>query len=100
MLVDAGFDALHPMEAKAGCDVMEFAETYGDKLAFFGGLDIRILESGDRDLIRSEVTALIEGLKARGARYVFGSDHSISTGVALADLHFAHDVYREHMVYA
>ncbi len=99
MLVDAGFDALHPMEVKAGCDVMAFAETYGDKLAFVGGLDIRVLESGDRDLIRSEVIKLVEGLKARGARYVFGSDHSISTGVALADLKFAHDVYREHMDY-
>jgi uroporphyrinogen decarboxylase len=99
MLVDAGFDALHPMEVKAGCNIFEFAETYGDKLAFVGGLDIRVLESGDRDLIRSEVIKLVEGMKSRGARYVFGSDHSISTGVALADLKFAHDVYREHMAY-
>ncbi len=100
LIVDAGFDALHPMEAKAGCDVMAFAETYGEKLAFFGGLDVRILESGDRQLIRSEVTAFVEGLKARGARFVFGSDHSVSTNVALADLKFAHDVYRQHMAYA
>ncbi|MHC4561434.1 MAG: uroporphyrinogen decarboxylase family protein [Planctomycetota bacterium] len=99
LMVDAGFDGLHPMEAKAGCDVLAFAETYGEKLAFVGGLDIRTLESGDRDLIRSEVTALVEGMTSRGARYVFGSDHSISTGVALADLKFAHDVYREHMDY-
>ena len=99
MLVDAGFDALHPMEVKAGCDVMAFADTYGDRLAFVGGLDIRVLESGDRDLIRSETIKLVEGLRARGARYVFGSDHSISTGVALADLRFAHEVYREHMAY-
>ena len=99
MLVDAGYDALHPMEVKAGCDIFEFAEAYGEKLAFVGGLDVRILESGDRDLIRSETIKLVEGMKSRGARYVFGSDHSISTGVALADLQFAHEVYREHMAY-
>jgi len=100
LIVEAGFDGLHPMEAKAGCDIMTFADKYGEDLAFFGGLDIRVLESGDRGLIRSEVTALVEGLKARGARFVFGSDHSVSTNVALADLKFAHDVYREHMAYA
>ena len=30
MIVDAGFDALHPMEVKAGVDAFEIAETYGD----------------------------------------------------------------------
>jgi uroporphyrinogen decarboxylase len=99
MFVDAGFDGLHPMEVKAGCDALAFADAYGDKLAFVGGLDIRTLESGDRDLIRSETIKLVDGMKSRDARYVFGSDHSISTGVALADLKFAHDVYREHMAY-
>jgi uroporphyrinogen decarboxylase len=97
LFVEAGFDGLHPMEVKAGCNVITVAEEYGNKLALFGGFDIRILESGDRRLIRKTVAAHVEGLKVRGARFVFGSDHSISTNVALADLLFAHEVYREHM---
>lgn len=38
-MTDAGFDALNPMEVGAGCDVVAFAETYGDKLAFAGGVN-------------------------------------------------------------
>ena len=99
LIVDAGFDALNPMEVKAGCDVLRFAQKYGDRLAFIGGLDVRVLESGDRDLIRREVTRIVEGMKALGARYVFGSDHSISTNVAYDDFRYAHEVYRDHMMY-
>ena len=58
-----------------------------------------MLETDDRDLIRREVTALIEGMKARGARYIFASDHSISTNVDYDDYRYALDVYREHMNY-
>ena len=95
LIADAGFDGLNPMEAKAGCDAVALAERYGDRLAFFGGLDARVLESGDRDLVRSEVRELVCGMKAAGARYVFGSDHSISTNVRLADFEYALEVYRE-----
>jgi len=74
-------------------------EAYGDRLAFVGGLDARILESGDRDLIRKGVTDLMEGMKRLGASYVFGSDHSISTLVTYDAFRFALEVYREHMAY-
>jgi hypothetical protein len=99
LIVDAGFDMLNPMEVKAGCDVLRFAEQYGDRLAFAGGLDVRVLESGDRELIRKEVTRLIEGMKARGARYIFGSDHSLTPLIDYSAYLYALDVYREHMLY-
>jgi len=99
LIVQAGFDALNPMEAKAGNDALRIAKAYGDRLAFVGGLDARILESGDRDIIRCGVTDLIEGMKRLGASYVFGSDHSISTLVTYDSFRFALEVYREHMAY-
>ena len=99
LIVEAGFDGLNPMEVKAGCDVSKFAEQYGEHLMFFGGLDVRILESGDRDLIRREIVALLTHMKDIDGRYVFGSDHSITTNVEYADFQFALDVYREHMAY-
>ena len=98
LIVEAGFDGLNPMEVKAGNDALKFAEKYAQRLVFIGGLDARVLESGDRDLIRREVVRLIDGMKERGARYVFGSDHSLSTGVRYADFKFAVEVYREHMM--
>jgi hypothetical protein len=40
LILDAGFDALQPLEVKAGCDPFAFAEQYGDRLALIGGLDV------------------------------------------------------------
>ena len=99
LAVEAGFDALNPMEVKAGNDPLRIADRYGDRLCLIGGLDARILESGDRDLIRHKVTELIEGMKQRGASFVYASDHSISTNVDYDDFLYALEVYREHMMY-
>jgi uroporphyrinogen decarboxylase len=100
MIVDAGFDALNPMERKAkDNDPFLFAERYGDKLAFVGGLDTRVFETNDRDIIRREVAAYIDGMKARNARLVFASDHSISPNTTYDSYRYALDVYREHMWY-
>jgi len=99
LIVAAGFDALNPMEVKAGNDPLRIADTYADKLAFVGGLDARILESGDRDRIRQGVASLLEGMKQRGARFVYASDHSLSTNIDYEDFQYALGVYREHMTY-
>jgi uroporphyrinogen decarboxylase len=99
IILDAGFDALQPMERKAGCDPFAFAEQYGDRLAFIGGLDVRILETNDRETIRQGVTELVEGMKARNARYFFASDHSITPLVSYDSYRYALDVYSEHKMY-
>jgi len=99
MIVEAGFDALNPMEVKAGCSAVRFAEKYGDKLAFVGGFDARILESGDRGLIKREATAFMKGMKSVGARFFFGSDHSCSDKVDYDSYMCALEAYRENMCY-
>ena len=99
LIVDAGFDGLHPMEVKAGNDSLRIAENYAEKLVFVGGLDARVFESHDRAYIRKEITTMMNGLKERGARYVFGSDHSLSTVIDYADFQYALEVYRELMMY-
>ena len=100
LIVEAGFDALNPMERKAkDNDPFVFAEKYGDRLAFIGGLDARVFETNDRDTIRREVRSYIEGMKARGARLVFASDHSISTNTRYESYRYAVQVYRDHMLY-
>lgn len=100
MIVDAGFDALNPMERKAkGNEPFTFAEKFGDQLAFVGGLDVRIFETNDKDLIGKEVKTYIEGMKERGARLVFASDHSIPPTVHLDTYQYIVDVYRQHMLY-
>jgi uroporphyrinogen decarboxylase len=100
LIIEAGFDAVNPMERKAlNNEPFVFAERYGDKLAFVGGLDARVFESNDKEIIRREVTAYVEGMKARGARLIFASDHSISTNTRYQSYLYAVQVFREHMTY-
>jgi uroporphyrinogen decarboxylase len=97
--IELGFDALNPMENKAGCDPLRLAKTYADKLTFIGGLDVSILESGDRKFIRDKVTTLVKGMKDAGASYIFASDHSISTSVTYEDYKYALEIFRENSSY-
>jgi uroporphyrinogen decarboxylase len=100
LIIDAGFDALHPMERKAdGNNPFLFAEKYKDKLTFIGGFDVRIFETNDRERIRREMIAYIDGMKSRGARLVFASDHSIPPTIDYDTYRFIVDVYREKMWY-
>jgi len=99
MITAAGFDALNPMEVKAGCNVVKFAEQYGGKLAFVGGFDVRILESGDRALIKRDVGRFMRDMKSVGARFFFGSDHSCSDKVDYDGYMAALEAYRENMLY-
>lgn len=100
LIVDAGFDAVNPMERKAkNNDPFVFAEEYGDQLAFIGGLDARVFETNDKEIIRREVVHYMEGMKDRGARLVFASDHSISPNTHYDSYLYAIEVYREHMMY-
>jgi uroporphyrinogen decarboxylase len=100
LIVEAGFDALNPMERKAhGNDPFLFAERYGERLAFFGGLDARLFETNDSDLIGREIEKYLAGMKARGARLIFASDHSLSPMVRYETYLRALDVYRRHMWY-
>ena len=79
-LVRLGLDAYNPLEAKAGLDVVELKKQYANKLAFVGNIDVRILERGDPEAIRREVSYKLQA--ARGGGWVFQSDHSVSTNVA------------------
>jgi hypothetical protein len=99
LIIEAGFVALNPIEAKAGCDIFEYADKYSDDLIFHGGLDARVLETNDRKAIEREVVFLIEGMKSRNARYIFGSDHSVSPRVTYDSYRHALEVYYRHMMY-
>ena len=99
MIVEAGFDGLDPMERAAGCDPVEFARRTDNKLVLSGGFDKRILESGDRDAIKREIIALTNAVRENGIRYIFSSDHSLSTNVDYADYQYLLEVLRDNMSY-
>lgn len=99
ILLEAGIDILDPLECKAGVDPFALAEQYGDRLALVGGMDIRVLESGDREAIKQETVRLTRGVIERGGRYIWGSDHSVPPTVGYQDYLYALETCREHGLY-
>ncbi len=94
-LVDIGFDCLQPMEAKAGVDVVELAQRFGDKIAFMGNIDVTVLNTNDRDLVKEEVKGKLNALYKMGADYVFHSDHSVPPDVDFDTYRYAVDLFCE-----
>jgi len=83
LYLEAGFDCLQPLEAKAGMDVRELAPNIGDRLALFGNIDVMVMATGDLDAIEHEIaTKLAAGKATRG--YVYHSDHSVPPQVSWA----------------
>lgn len=76
---DAGVDAYNPLEAKAGLDVLDLKRRYGSRWAFNGNIDVRVLATNDRELVRAEVLSKLNA--ARGGGYIVQSDHSIPDNV-------------------
>jgi uroporphyrinogen decarboxylase len=76
-LIRAGMDCLQAMEVKAGMDLPRLAAMFGDKIAFCGGIDIRIIGSNDRAQIEEEINRKIIPVLKAGSGYIVHSDHSI-----------------------
>jgi len=79
-LIEAGMDCLQAMEVKAGMDLPALKKTYGDRIAFFGGMDIRSLETNDREKVKAELDAKLPAAMAGGG-YILHTDHSVSDRV-------------------
>jgi len=75
-LIRAGMDCLQAMEVKAGMDLVKLKRQYGDRIAFMGGIDVRVLCANDREAIRAELAAKLP-VAMEPSGYVLHSDHSI-----------------------
>lgn len=75
-LIEAGMDCLQAMEVKAGMDLPTLFAKFGSKIAFFGGLDVRVLINNDRDAIEEELQKKLVPVLQGGGSYILHSDHS------------------------
>ena len=81
MLVDAGIDALHPLDAAAGMDIAGVKREYGDRICVIGGIDC-----GDplshwpvdqlEDLVRETIRRL-----APGGGWILSSSNTLHRSV-------------------
>ena len=82
MLARAGVQLLQPLQATAGLDVCELKSEFGDRLAFMGNINARIMS--DPAAIEDEIRRKLPAA-ARGGGYIFSSDHSVPSDVSLRD---------------
>jgi uroporphyrinogen decarboxylase len=80
-LVEAGMNCLQAMEVKAGMDLRTLAPRFGDRIAFYGNMDIREIATNDRDRIRAELEAKLPVALKQSRGYILASDHSIPPDV-------------------
>lgn len=87
LYLEAGFDCLQPLEAKAGMDIRQLCPRYGDRMAFQGNINVMVLMTNDREKIEQEVREkLAAGMATKG--YSYHSDHSVPPQVSLETYRF------------
>ena len=87
-IVDAGFDALNPVQTSAaGMAPEELKQNYGDRLTFWGGgVDTqRVLPFGTPEEVRAMVRDRIR-VFGRGGGFVFNTVHNVQAGVPTDNL--------------
>ena len=92
--IDAGFAGLHPLEAKAGLDIRELKPLYGDKLVFFGNIDVTKL-NGSKQAIEEEVLGKLDIAKENGV-YIYHSDHSVPHDISFENYAYLIELLLEH----
>jgi len=79
--IEEGIDCLQPLEVKSGMDLIELNEKFGDKIAFMGGIDVRLMALDDPKPIEKEIKKKITVAK-EGGGYIYHSDHSVPKNVS------------------
>lgn len=82
-LVEAGIDAYQPLEVKAGMDVLELKEKYGNSIAFMGNIDAKNILPGPKEDLKRD---FLHKLKAAvGGGYIPSSDHSVHSDISASN---------------
>lgn len=86
-LIEAGFDALHPVQVSArDMDSASLKREFGRDIAFWGGVDTqRVLPLGTPHEVRGEVRRRIADL-GPGGGYVLGAVHNIQAEVPVENI--------------
>jgi len=95
--IEIGVDGYNPLEVKAGMDAVSLRKTFGHSMAFCGGSDMQVWETGDQAAIRRDVLRLLS--TGKGGGLIFQSDHSVSSSVSGKTYDFIVKLVREYGQY-
>jgi uroporphyrinogen decarboxylase len=71
-LIEAGADAIAPVDIPAGMDIARLKEDFGQQVAFVGGFDLDLLSHGTPEAVREEARRVIK-IAGKGGGLVLGS---------------------------
>ncbi|MBC7231960.1 MAG: hypothetical protein H5T68_01785 [Chloroflexi bacterium] len=98
-LIDAGVQALNPVQVSAIPDVAGLKAKYGDRLSFWGGIDSQhVLPHGTPEEVREEVRLRIHQL-GKGGGYIAAAVHNIQPDVPPRNIIAMSEAVREFGVY-
>lgn len=84
-LVEIGLDIFNPLEP-AAMDPLEMKQKYGDKITFYGGIDVeRTLPFGTPEQVRAEIRERAATL-GKGGGYILQTSHHILWDTPLANI--------------
>ncbi|MGD8627177.1 MAG: uroporphyrinogen decarboxylase family protein [Anaerolineae bacterium] len=80
-LVAIGVDAFHAIEPRAGMDIVQLKQDYGQQLVLIGNVDCAsVLVDGPESAVRVQTEAIIRAV-APGGGFILSSSNSIHPGV-------------------
>lgn len=97
LLIEAGFDAIQPLEARCGNDVRELKPLYGQDIVLFGNISADVM-SRTRAEIEEEIISKITVAK-EGGGYIYHSDHSIPPTVSFENYAYVIELVRKYGTY-
>lgn len=78
--IDAGFNGNYPIEVAAGNDIVAYRKSYGQKMAYQGGIDKRALAVGG-EMMRKEVHRVVLPLLDEGG-FIPSCDHGVPPDIS------------------
>jgi len=78
LLINAGFDCIHPVDGQGGLDLYELSEQFSGRVSFMGHLD---LMAWDKARIEDEVNSAEQAFSSKGG-LILGSAGGISLDIA------------------
>ena len=92
--IDIGVDCYHPLEAKAGFDVVDLRKKYGKKIAYCGNMDV--MDWADAPMDKLDEIILRKLNAAKGGGWIFQSDNAVPDTVTPERFDHVINLVRKH----